>query len=94
MIFSFSAQGSDEILERAHVHIRAAFELGYGSLVDTENFGKMYLRQLPSLPEFVQSHAGTILGRQQMGTLLSGGRHLCAERIEILGHRGSPVIGR
>jgi hypothetical protein len=42
--FEFSAQGFDEILKRAHVHIRAALELGYGGLVDAENFSKMQLR--------------------------------------------------
>ena len=91
--FEFSAHGFDEILERAHVHVRAALELGYGGLVDAENPGKMHLRHLARLPEFVQSHPRTILGRQQTGTLLGCGRHLCAERIEVLGQRGSPVIG-
>jgi hypothetical protein len=91
--FEFSAHGFDEILERAHVHVRAAFEFGYGGLVDAENFGEMHLRYLASLPEFVQSHAGTIPGCEPTGTLLGCGGHLGAERVEILGQRGSPVIG-
>src|ERR1019366_4067447 len=80
--FEFSAHGFDEILKRAHVHIRASLELGYGGLVDSENFGKMHLCHVAGLTEFVQSHAGAIFGRQKAGTLLSPGRHFCAERIE------------
>jgi hypothetical protein len=69
----------DKTVERTYIHVRAAFDLRYGGLVDSENFGKMHLGHVERLAEFVQSHAGAIFGCQTMGTFLGCGRHLCAK---------------
>lgn len=91
--FEFSAQGSDEILERADIHVGAALELGDGGLVDAEDFRQMHLRHLAGLAEFVERHPSTVFGRKQPGTLPRRGRHFLAKRIEVVWRRNSPVIG-
>src|ERR1700683_2597072 len=48
--------GSDKVLQSADVHIRAAFHLRNGSLIDLENPGQMNLSHLTGLAQFIQGH--------------------------------------
>src|ERR1017187_10540504 len=83
--FEFSAHGAHEILERADIHISASFELGYGGLVDAENFRQMHLCHLARVAQFVERHPGAVLGGKPMRPLPRWGRHFLAKSIEVIG---------
>jgi|ERR1700687_1914263 len=72
-------------MERTYIHVRAAFRLGYGGLVDSENFGKMHLGHVEPLAEFVQSHAGAIFGCQTMGRSWAAGDIFARSEWKFLG---------